>query len=201
VPIKNDAQLATAVANAGQLLQDIQDYALRADRDDAKVRFPRGVMKTAEEYRAQLPRYVEPQRASSCAYAFMHLDVLWWILNRTDITLTAKEMILKSAIITLATITEAVLTIHRHPGFGAGQGFKDRVNAARQTGLMDAADHTLFNNLWDHRCKVHLKALEGYEFAKYKDEHVKEPRAALDRLLPALAKWEDAGRPKKVKAA
>jgi hypothetical protein len=146
------------------------------------------------------PRYVEPQRASSCAYAFIHLDVLWWMLNRTDITLTAKEMVLKSAIIPLATITEAVLTINRHRGFGTGQGFKDRVNAARQAALIDEGDHKLFNNLWDHRCKVHLKSLEGYEFGQYKDEHVKEPRAALDRLLPVLSKWDAAGRPKKENA-
>jgi hypothetical protein len=122
------------------------------------------------------------------------------MLNRTDITLTAKEMVLKSAIIPLATITEAVLTINRHRGFGTGQGFKDRVNAARQAALIDEGDHKLFNNLWDHRCKVHLKSLEGYEFGQYKDEHVKEPRAALDRLLPVLSKWDAAGRPKKENA-
>jgi hypothetical protein len=200
VPIESDAQLAQAVATAGQLLQEIFDYTQRTQREDAKVRFPRGLIKTAGEYRALLPSYVEPQRASSCAYAFMHLDVLWWLGNRTDITLTAKEMVLKSGIITLATITEAVLTIHRHAGFGPGQEFKQRINTAVQLGLMEEEDRKLFSNLWDDRCRVHLKKLEGYEFGKYKDEHVTQPRAALDRLLPRLRQWDEAGRPKRVKA-
>jgi hypothetical protein len=75
-------------------------------------------MKTADEYRALCPDYLEHERASSCAYAFMYLDVLWWLTNRTDITLTAKEMVLKSAIITLASIAEAALTIRFRRGFG-----------------------------------------------------------------------------------
>jgi hypothetical protein len=40
MPIQNDAELADAVVTAGQLLQDIHDYAQRVNREDAKVRFP-----------------------------------------------------------------------------------------------------------------------------------------------------------------
>ena len=121
MPIRSDAELANAVVLAGQHLQDIHDYVQRAERDDAKVRFPRGVLKTADEYRALCPGYLDCNKASSCAYAFMYLDVLWWLTKRTDMTATtAKEMTLKSAIITLATITEAVLTNTSQPGVWIG---------------------------------------------------------------------------------
>jgi hypothetical protein len=95
-------------------------------------------MKTADEYRALCPDYLEHERASSCAYAFMYLDVLWWLTNRTDITLTAKEMVLKSAIITLASIAEAALTIRFRRGFGGDTNFKVRLNNAQQLGLIRA---------------------------------------------------------------
>ena len=81
MPIKSDAELVNTVAAAGQHLQDIHDYVQRADRDDAKVRFPRGVIKTADDYRALCAGYLDYNQASSCAYTFMYLDVLWWLTN------------------------------------------------------------------------------------------------------------------------
>ena len=189
MPIRNDADLANAVATAGQHLQDIHDYAQRADRDDAKVRFPRGVMKTADEYRALCPGYLDLKKASSCAYTFMYLDVLWWLTKRTDINLTAKEMALKSAIIALATIAEAVLTIKSQPGFGTNQEFKNQLNSALQLALIDDTDRKELSRLWDNRNNVHLKRLDTSEFGKYVSDDVDLPRAALDRMLAALAKW------------
>jgi hypothetical protein len=189
--IKNDAELGSAVTAAGQHLQDIHDYTQRAERDDAKIRFPRGVMKTAGEYRALCPGYLDHNKTSSCAYAFMYLDVLWWLTKRTDITLTAKEMALKSAIITLATIAEAALTMKFQPGFGGNQDFKNRLNSALQLGLIDDSDRKELSKLWDNRNNVHLKTLDTSEFGKYVADDVDLPRAALDRMLAALVKWNE----------
>jgi hypothetical protein len=191
MPIKNDTELAIAVASASQHLQDIHDFTQRVDREDAKVRFPRGVLKTADEYRAICPSYLHHDKASSCAYAFMYLDVLWWMTKRTDITLTAKEMVLKSAIITLATITEAALTIPGQAGFGPNANFKDRLNSAVQLELIDDNNRKELSKLWDNRNHVHLKRLEKSEFGKYGPNDVDLPRAALDRMLAALMKWHE----------
>lgn len=193
MPISNDQELATAVSTAGNLLQDIHDYTQRDSRDDAKVRFPRGVMRTANEYRTLLPGYLEANQASSCAYAFMYLDVLWWLTNRTDITLTAKEMALKSAIVNLATIAEAVLTVKFRPGFGGNTPFKVRLNNACQAKLVSEDDRKTLSLLWDNRNNVHLKELKESEFDRYQSEHVDLPRAALDRLLPTVREWHESG--------
>lgn len=193
MPISNDQELAAATATAGNLLQDIHIYTQRTNRNDAKVRFPRGVMRTANEYRALLPGYLEPNQASSCAYTFMYLDVLWWLTNRTDITLTAKEMALKSAIVNLATIAEAVLTVKYRSGFGVGTNFKARLNSACQISLMSEEDRKTLSALWDNRNNVRLKEMKESEFDKYEVDHVDLPRASLDRLLPALKKWHQSG--------
>jgi len=191
MPIKNDTELAIAVASASQHLQDIHDFTQRVDRDDAKVRFPRGVLKTSTEYRAICPSYLDHDKASSCAYAFMHLDMLWWMTKRTEITLTAREMVLKSAMIALATITEAVLTIPGQAGFGPSAQFKDRLNSAVQRNFIDGSDRDELSKMWDNRNHVHLKRLEKSEFGKYGHNDVDLPRAALDRMLPALVKWHE----------
>ena len=72
--IQSDEQLRVAAMQAGELLQDIQNYAERQLRDDAKVSFPRGLMKTNEEYRQECPGYLTQLQKSSCAYGFMYLD-------------------------------------------------------------------------------------------------------------------------------
>ena len=108
MPITNDVELAQAVAQASQLIQNIQSYCGRTPRDDAKFNFPRGLIGAAEQYRQACPSYLNQRQQSSCAYGFMHLDVIWWLLARTDLTGIAKEMVIKSAIITLASILTAV---------------------------------------------------------------------------------------------
>jgi hypothetical protein len=133
--ISNDQELAKAVAEAGELIQSIQDYCERTNREDAKIRFPRGLIRTADTYRARFPAYLDREKTSNCSYSFMFLDVLWWLASRTDITSVARQMILKSAIVTLGTILEACLYVPILPkskllSNQSNAGVKDRVDNA-----------------------------------------------------------------------
>ena len=76
--IINDIQLTQAVTQATRLMQDIQAYCGKTLRDDSKFAFPWGVIGTAEQYRQICPGYLDERQQSSCAYGFMHLDVVWW---------------------------------------------------------------------------------------------------------------------------
>jgi hypothetical protein len=118
MPISNDEQLTRAVAQVDELIEEIQNYSGRENRAEAKIKFPRGVMRTAESYRARLPDYLDREKKSNCAYSFMFLDVLWWLSVRTDISSVGKQMVLKSAIVTLGTILEACLYV---PGLPKNQ--------------------------------------------------------------------------------
>lgn len=109
--IANDAELRTAVANASALVQDIQNHCGRTLRDDSKIKFPRALIGTADSYRARCLGYLDAETVSSCAYGFMHLDVMWWLVSRTDLMLVGRQMALKSAIVSLGTILEAILNI------------------------------------------------------------------------------------------
>ena len=112
--ISDDQELAQAVAQASHLVQQIQDYCGRARREDSKINFPRGLIGTADSYRALCPDYLTAAQKSSVAYGYMYLDVIWWVLARTDLSSIAKEMMIKSAIVTLGTILEAMLQIPGH---------------------------------------------------------------------------------------
>ena len=66
--IANDEQLAAAVVEAGSLLQEIQDYVGRDFTTSAKVRFPRGFLRTAEQARVRLPFLERSHFKSNVSY-------------------------------------------------------------------------------------------------------------------------------------
>ena len=193
--ISNDQELAKAVAEAGELIQSIQDYCERANREDAKIRFPRGLIRTADTYRARFPAYLDREKTSNCSYSFMFLDVLWWLASRTDITSVARQMILKSAIVTLGTILEACLYVPNLPkskllSNQSNAGVKDRVDNAHKRGWISEAERDALKELWDHRTNVHQKKIQtDSELDLYNADHVNVPQAALLNLLAKLRDW------------
>jgi hypothetical protein len=200
--IDNDSELVAAVANASDLLQSIHEYTQRQLREDAKVKFPRGLIGTANSYRHRCPGYLSADKISSCAYGFMHLDVLWWLSSRTDLVGICKQMLLKSAIITLGTLAEAQLWI---PGLRrdnrlsekSNYGVKPRLEEAEGYGWISSAQCAALKLLWDNRNKVHIKLLDNSELDLYKAEHVNEPHSALLVLMSNAKAWEQGGRPAK----
>jgi hypothetical protein len=200
--ISNDEELSRAVKSASDLIQDIQDYCKKVLREESKVRFPRGLIGTANSYREACPGYLTPTKISSCAYGFMHLDVLWWLSSRTDLVGISKQMLIKSAIITLGMVTEAVLWIPGLPRSDrlsdkSGYGVKPRLEETKSRGWTTDAQCVALQQLWDNRNNVHIKFLENSELDRYKAEHVNEPHAALLALMKSAKNWDVAGRPAK----
>ncbi|MHC2620070.1 hypothetical protein ACVIW2_002102 [Bradyrhizobium huanghuaihaiense] len=198
--ISNDEELGRAVRSASDLIQDIHEYCKRTLREDSKVKFPRGLIGTANSYREKCPGYLTPAKTSSCAYGFMHLDVLWWLSSRTDLVGISKQMLIKSAIVTLGMLTEAVLWI---PGLPQDDrlsdknnyGVKPRLDETKGRGWITDAQCTVLRQLWDHRNNVHIKFLENSELDLYKPEHINEPYAGLLALMKNAKEWDAAGRP------
>jgi hypothetical protein len=124
----------------------------------------------------------------------MFLDVLWWLLSRTDIASVGKQMGIKSAIITLGTIVEAQLWIPGLPkndmlSAKHGAGVKPRLDEAAKRGWISQEQCTVLKQLWDHRNNVHIKILENSELDLYNVDHVNAPHAALLALMAKLKTW------------
>ncbi len=196
--ITNDQELRLAVAKASELVQQIQDYCGRALRDESKINFPRGMIGTADSYRARCPGYLDVHTISSCAYGFMHLDVLWWLVSRTDIASVGKQMAIKSAIVTLGTILEATLAIPDLPknrvlSSKCSAGVKPRVDEAVKRGWISADEGAALRNSWENRNNVHLKLLPNSERDLYKVDDVNAPHAALLKVMSKLKGLHDEG--------
>ena len=58
MPIRNKGELVEAVAKASRLLQEIHEYCGPVRKPEAKVKFPRGLIRSAGHYRALRPGYM-----------------------------------------------------------------------------------------------------------------------------------------------
>jgi len=150
------------VQEAGRLLQEIQDYCGRNYKEDAKVRFPRGFLRTAESQRTRLPFVKDADLKSNLAYTLILSDVVLWLLNRTDIAATAKEMLIKLFIFLGGSLTESI-TKDYLKGI-CGKGYKERTKYLLDNGIIDNSLKEDLDWAWDTRNNMHLFMLEEREY-------------------------------------
>ena len=162
ISIQNDAELADAVREAGELLQQIQDYVGREFHKQAKVRFPRGFLRTAQQARTRIPFLPDSNFKSNLSYAMMLSDVQHWLLARTDISGTAKEMVIKLQIFLLGTMAESISKVHLHGKCGGN--YKRRTEYMFEQKMLTWQVKEELDWLWDMRNLMHLFQVDEHEW-------------------------------------
>lgn len=184
--IANDDELREALDEASRLIQQIQDYVGRDFSKPAKVRFPRGYLRTAEESRRRVNFLPDTTLRSNIAYTIQLADVQHWILNRTDLSGIAKEMVIKLQMFLLGTIVESVTKNHLR-GL-CGGNFAKRTQYLLDNEIIDSTLKTDIDWLWDIRNNMHLFQLGDIEWSSTDYTIANHNRAvrAFRRLLVAL---------------
>ena len=160
--IDNDQELGEAVARAGALLQEIQRYAQRDFSKPARVRFPRGFLRTAFEARSRLAFLSNSHLKSNISYTMLLSDVQHWLLVRTDIAGTAKEMLIKLQIFLLGSIIESITKAHLKGKCGGN--FGRRTDYLRDTEVISSTLQSELDWLWGIRNRMHLFQLDDSEW-------------------------------------
>ncbi len=189
--IENDDQLKVAVVEAGTLIQEISDYVAEHPEAEqhAKVRFPRGFLRTNAAARASFGFVKNRMLRSNISYAIMAHDVLRWIVLRTDLSGQAKEMVIKEGVCVIASICEC-LTIHptRH-GLGRGSSFERRVGRLLEIQVIAQQAHDDLVWLWGKRRHEHLYDVEVREYSHYTmNDWIRSVRA-YRALKAGLTNW------------
>jgi hypothetical protein len=161
--IRNDDELREAVDEASALIQKIQDYVGRDFTIPAKVRFPRGYLRTAEESRRRVSFLTDATLRSNIAYTIQLADVQHWLLNRTDLSGIAREMVIKLQMFLLGTIIESVTKNYLRGRCGGN--FARRTQYLVDNDLIDSALKSDIDWLWDIRNNMHLFQLNGLEWS------------------------------------
>jgi hypothetical protein len=190
MPIANDQELQEAAARAGALLQEIQDYcALQNQRWNAvpaaRVRFPRGFLRTAEEQRSRLPFVTDRALKDNLAYTLMLSDTILWLRLRTDITATAGEMLVKLTVFLVGTLCESITKNFLHGR--CGRNFKGRNEFLVAEGTISQALADDLDWVWDTRNNMHLFQLEEREYDnQYNDACYERCVGTFRNLIGAL---------------
>jgi hypothetical protein len=161
--IHNDDELREAVDKASMLIQQIQEYVGRDFTKPAKVRFPRGYLRTASESRRRVSFLTDPTLRSNIAYTIQLADVQHWILNRTDLSGMAKEMVIKLQLFLLGTIIESVTKNYLRGRCGGH--FCRRTQFLLDNGIINASLKTDIDWLWELRNNMHLFQLDDIEWS------------------------------------
>ena len=184
--ITNNLELQTAVDEASALIQEIQDYVGRDFSKPAKLRFPRGYLRTAEEARSRVKFLPNRTLRSNIAYTMQLADVQHWILVRTDLSGIAKEMVIKLQMFLLGSIVESVTKTFLHGRCGGN--FCRRTQYLLDSGVIDSTLRTDIDWLWNLRNDMHLFQLDGIEWSSTEYTIANHNRAvrAFRKLLAKL---------------
>jgi hypothetical protein len=184
--IETDEDLERALQEAGGLMQQIQDYIGRDFSKPAKLRFPRGYIRTATEARKRLGFLDNKNLRSNIAYTMMLSDVQHWLLVRTDLAGTAKEMVIKLQIFLLGSIVESITKSYLKGK--CGKNYCGRTKYLEENGIITEALRQDLDWLWGLRNKMHLFQLDQTEWLSTDYSLVNHNRAvqAFKKLIQTL---------------
>lgn len=184
--INNDAELKEIVARVSSDLQAIQNYLGQDNHADAKITFPKGFIRTAAHFRSRFVFLGDETLKRNVAYTLILSDVYRWLLNRTDISRTAKEMIIKEGICLVGSICESVTKDVLNGAVGKKRGYKDRTQYLLDNDIIDAELKEELDWVWDSRNNEHLFLVEIREHEHYKladyNRAIKTLRNLRDKL-------------------
>lgn len=189
--IENEEQLREAARQAGALVQQISDYAKANPRQDrlARIRFPRGFIKTASEIRRNLVFVDNDTLKRNVSYALMTHEVLRWIVFHTDLAGQAQEMLIKEAVCLLGNVCESITIFPNEYGLGRGSGFQRRVNRLREMEVIDQRCQRLLEWLWSKRNQEHLYDVPFREWSHYDIKDWYKSVRAYRTLRNSLLRW------------
>lgn len=162
MPIQNDEELTQKIATAGELLQEIHNYVERDFSKSAKVRFPRGYIRTAAEARSRIRFVKDVNLRSNVSYTMLLSDVQHWLLVRTDLSGTAKEMIIKLQMFLLGSITESLTKVFLKGKCGGN--FCKRTAYLKEHGIISEQLRIDIDWVWEMRNKMHLFLVDNSEW-------------------------------------
>lgn len=185
--ITDDNELKQSVAIVNEHIQKIQDYLGQKSNPDGKIRFPRNFIRTASYFRERLSFVRDKNIKDNLAYALIQSDILRWLIERTDIYSTAKEMVVKAWITLMGSICETMAIDYTEELIGKKHGFCERCNRMAARGIISDKLKIEMHWLWNTRTAIHIFEIDFREYEKYNIEDYNRSMLATRKLRDALS--------------
>lgn len=187
--ITDDSEIPSLVEEINTRMQELQNYIGDRNIDESRIKFPRGYLRTCEYHREKYAFLRDPVIEKNISYTLLATDVYRWLLNRTDLGLSAQGMIVKHGLILICSIVE-VLVLKKSKGLpDRGSTFKSYLRALVANHQLNGELDKELRWLWDTRQNVHLSLAKEPEHNKYE---VKDYNRAVRGLFAARAAFDQA---------
>ena len=188
-------KLKNLVRKISDDMQNLESLLQAEGIESVNIRFPRGVIRTADHFRNRLSFVNDYVLKTNIAYHLMLTDVYRWILNRFDISLTAQEMLIKEGISLIGNIIEAILKhISEHLGASSPDiGFSKTCTILVEHNIISKEQKKNLEWVWGMRCKEHIFTLPNAEYRKYTLEHYNKVIQVWRDLEKSLQKAKNDG--------
>ncbi|MGQ3887968.1 hypothetical protein ACQUW5_02910 [Legionella sp. CNM-1927-20] len=160
--ISNQSELIKSVEKVSEILQDIQNYCRKEQISEAKIKFPRGFLRTCNNIRNEFNFISESHLKSNIAYTIQLSDSIRWLLIRTDIAGTAKSMLIKLYIVLIGAVIESCTKNYLKGK--CGKCFSKRNEFLYKKGIISKKLMEDLNYVWTLRSNIHLMDITSSEY-------------------------------------
>ena len=188
--VTNEVQLQNVLQRIGADLQDVQNYLGDTCRKDTKFRFPRGFIRRAADLRKRFGFLKNDTLKRNLSYQLILSDVFRWLLNRTEITGTAQEMLIKEGICLFGSQCETILRVYCGNRTSKKKGVPGRIQFLTAASVLDSKTADELNWLWKTRSALHLYLVDQREHQIYKISDYNRARNAYRSLGRSISEYE-----------
>lgn len=164
----------------GRLFHELEYHILKNDIERVDIRFPRGVLRTADSFRNELYFIDDYTFKTNLSYHLMLTDIYRWLLNRFDLRFTAQEMLIKEGICLAGRICGDISQYMAKNLIEDGKvGVNSSLTILRDNDIINNELRKRLKYLWGQRNKIHLSTVNIREFGVYD----------LDKYNEAIDTW------------
>jgi len=189
--ISSPLELEQTIGRINQLIQEVHDFIgpddpHAYDQPKYMIDIPRGYIRRAVQFRQKLNFISDSNIKKNISYSLQLSDFYCWILNRTSLSLTVKEMFIKYGIVLMASICETIV-VHVCIGrIGRNYGFIEKTKRMVAQEMITQEIQTELEWLWDTRLGIHIFALDFQEYNVYNEDHYSRSITAAIKLIDHL---------------
>lgn len=182
------AELAEAAGNAMQEIQtSLGDQTYVAE---ARVRFPRGYVRTARGIYNRLPQIGDNTKRRNFAYQLMRADVVRWVLTRTDVFGQIQSVLVAEYICILAYGIEFFAKTVNYRKVAAKRPMAAHTQRLVDDGIISPELKVELDWMWDVRTHEHLDATTDLRHCSHDREDFNRAVVAWVEFLNRLTAWQ-----------
>ena len=187
--IREISELARAAESA---LQQIQNLIISQSHvAEARIRFPRGYLRTTNTAYLSLPEIGDNTKRRNLAYRLLMADMCRWLISRTDIYGQVRSLVVSEYICILAFGAEFFVKECTFGKVGRKRKFASHTEWLRQQGYLADDLKNEIDWLWEVRTREHLDASDDLDHDTYSVADFNRAQKAWEKLIVILRDNKD----------